>query len=253
MFDSGKIDVMGVGFNDVSFDEALATLVGWLDQDKPKTVFTPNPEFIMLARKDNDYKHIINNGDLVVADGVGVMLASKMSRNRRKLRYRVMGADLLLALFNKIKDSGHTVYFYGSAPGVAERARVNMVNDYPGLRVVGARNGYQTPAEQDEMAEEIKALKPDVLVVGIGTPKQEKWIDRWKNQLPCKIYLGVGGSLDVMAGTVKRAPSWVSKAGFEWLYRLIRQPSRIKRQIKLPVFMAMAVKERFIGNVKVKT
>jgi N-acetylglucosaminyldiphosphoundecaprenol N-acetyl-beta-D-mannosaminyltransferase len=196
----------------------------------------------MRARKDAAFQNILNAGDMVVPDGVGVVLASRLWPVRFK--ERVPGYDLLLAIFDRIKGTGRTVYFYGGAPGVAELAKAKMEAAYPGLNVAGARNGFIDEAEQEEMIAEICRLKPDILVVCTGFPRQEFWIDKNKNRLPCKLLIGAGGSLDGFSGTVKRAPVFFRKLGLEWLYRLMRQPSRFKRQLQLPLFMVMAVAER---------
>jgi N-acetylglucosaminyldiphosphoundecaprenol N-acetyl-beta-D-mannosaminyltransferase len=237
-----KINILGVNFSNVDSDEALERLLGFLDGNTARAVFTPNPEFVMLARKDTAFMAALNKADMNIPDGIGIVLASKLGKH--KFKSRVTGYDTVQAIFSKIKDTGKTVYFYGGAPGVADEAKARMEEAYPGLKIVGVRNGYIDEAGQDEMIEEIKRLKPDMLIVGMSFGKQEQWIMRRKEDLPCKLLMGLGGALDVMSGRVRRAPAFVGKIGFEWLYRLIKQPSRIKRQIKLPLFMLAAIGDR---------
>jgi N-acetylglucosaminyldiphosphoundecaprenol N-acetyl-beta-D-mannosaminyltransferase len=230
-----KTQILGVKIDAVSFDEAKRTVLSFLEEDRPHTVFTPNPEMVMLAGRDAAFLSILNNADLVVPDGIGVVLASK--RNKVKIKERVAGYDLIQAVFDGIKTSGKTVYFLGAAPGVAEKAAENMRRAYPGLQIIGVADGYFDAEKEILLLEEIRKKKPDILLVGMSMAKQEKWIDRHKNELPAKVLVGVGGSFDGMSGTVKRAPALFCKLGLEWFYRLVKQPARIKRQIYLPLFV----------------
>ena len=239
-----KISILGVFFSYVTFDETVDKLMDFLNGGEPRAIYTPNPEIIMIARKDAEFMRILSRADMVLPDGIGIVIASKFGAY--KFRERVTGCDTSLRIFEKIKDTDKTVYFYGGAPGVAEEARIKLQASYPGLKIIGARDGFQDEEAQNKMIEEIKRLKPDILLVGTGSPRQERWIDKHKNELPCKILMGVGGSFDVYSGKVRRAPDiWVNMR-LEWLYRLIKQPSRIKRQIQLPLFMLTVIKERFI-------
>ncbi len=230
-----KTDILGVGVDAVTFNEAVKIVLSFLNEDKPHTVFTPNPEMIMLACRDKEFKDILNGADLVVPDGIGVVYASKL--NKVKIKERVAGYDLTQALFDAIKETDFTVYFLGSAPGIAEVARDKLIEKYPGLKIIGINDGYFDSKKEKLIIKDIKEKKPDILLVGMSMAKQEKWIDRHKNRLPCKILIGVGGSFDGFSQRVKRAPVMFQKLGLEWLYRLIKQPSRLKRQIYLPVFV----------------
>lgn len=229
-----KVRVLDVGISFVNQWEALETLMKFLKEDKNHTVFTPNPEIVMSATKDSELKRILNEGDLVVPDGIGIVWASRYSE--KKLSERVAGYDLVQALFNKIKNKKHTVYFLGGKPGIAQEAKRVMERTHKNLKIIGVSDGYFDSKKEQAIIGEIKQLKPDILLVGLGVPRQEKWIDKHKD-LPVKISIGVGGSFDGMAGSFRRAPKFFIEHNIEWLYRLAKQPTRIRRQIKLPLFV----------------
>lgn len=229
-----KIDILGVLVDHVDMNEAFGRLQGWLSEDTPHAVFTPNSEIIMVAYKDAEFCNTLNSGDLIVADGIGVVYASKILK--APLPERVAGFDLASKLIESVKDGNHSLYFFGGKPGVAELAIKNLTEKYPALSVCGFSDGYFDEAKEKEIIHDIKTKKPDILFVCLGAPKQEKWIAEHKNELGAKILLGVGGSLDVWAGTVERAPEKYQKAGLEWFYRLMKQPSRFFRMMALPKF-----------------
>jgi len=229
-----KTDILGVGVDIVTMKEARQRIKGFLAEDKPHQIFTPNPEMIMLAHKDPAFKKILNEAEMVIPDGIGVVLASKL--NRHKIRERVPGCDLMEAMFGDIKDTDATVYFLGAAPGVAEAARKQMTKKYPGLKIVGVADGYFDTEKEKLILTELRQKKPDILLVGLSMGKQEKWIHAHKDELPVKVLCGIGGSLNIFSGTVKRAPAFFRKLGLEWFYRLLCQPWRLKRQLILPVF-----------------
>ncbi len=236
------VNVLGVNFNNVTHDEAVYMLLSFLREKKNHAVYTPNPEIVMEAAKDKTFMDILNKGDLVVPDGIGVVIASKFVKNR--LKERVAGFDLVQGLFDKIKNSGHTVYFFGGAPGVAEEAKKKMEKKHKGIKIIGVSDGYFDEKKERLIIDDIKNKKPDVLLVGLGAPKQEKWIFEHFNDLPVKICVGVGGSFDGMSGRVKRAPDVFIKLGLEWFYRLLKQPSRFFRMLKLPLFILAVIKCR---------
>ena len=242
---SQKIPIMGVPIDKVTMEEAANQVVGYLEGTGQHMVFTPNPEIIMEAQGDREMMHILKKADLVVADGIGVVLASKILRVPT-LPERVGGFDLMQTVLNKIKDKDIRVYFLGSKPGVAAEAAKNMKKKYPGIQIVGESDGYFTQEDEAGLINTIKDLKVNLLLVGLGAPRQEKWINQHIERLGVNVAVGVGGSLDVMAGVVKRAPKIYQKLGLEWFYRLITNPKRAKRMINLPIFgfkvMIMAIK-----------
>lgn len=244
---SEKVLIMDVPIHKVTMEEASNQVVEYLLGKDQHTVFTPNPEIIMEAQEDPELMRILKQADLVVADGIGVVLASKILKVKR-LPERVGGFDLMQQVLDKIKDKNIKVYFLGSKPGVAEAAAQNMRKKYPGIKIVGTRDGYFTKNDEQGIINEIKGLEVDLLMAGLGAPRQEKWIDKHIKELGIKVGVGVGGSLDVMAGTVKRAPQIYQKLGLEWFYRLITNPKRAKRMMNLPIFGIKVVFMRVFGR-----
>ena len=239
-----KTKVLNVPFDVVTNEQALKIAMDFLKKDKNHTIFTPNPEIVMEAQQDLSFMKILKEADLIIPDGIGVVMASKL--NKVKLKERVAGCDLVFSLFEEIKNKEYTVYIVGGRPGVAEQAKMRMEEKYKGIKIVGTHSGYFDEKEEKKIVDEIKEKKPHILLVGLSAPKQEKWIYRYKKEFPVKISMGVGGSIDVMAGTVKRAPKIYQKTGLEWLYRFASEPSRIKRMIRLPLFVIEVIKEKII-------
>ncbi|HPT75461.1 MAG TPA: WecB/TagA/CpsF family glycosyltransferase [Defluviitaleaceae bacterium] len=229
-----RINIMDVPIDVVTMDEVVLKLLEFLKSEQSHAVFTPNPEIIMEAQNNKDLMQALKRASLVVPDGIGVVLASKILEGPR-LPERVAGYDLVQNLFKSAAQTDYTFYFLGGQEGVAQKAAERMAEQYKGLKIVGSQHGYFK--DEKEIIKKIQDVKPDVLLVGLGAPKQEIFIDKYKDILPCKLCIGVGGSFDVMAGKVKRAPVIFQKLGLEWFYRLISQPSRIKRMIRLPIFM----------------
>lgn len=239
-----KIDVLGVLFDNVTRNQALEKLLLFLAKNEPHVVITANPEFVMEARKNNPFKKLINDAELVVADGIGIVIASRIMR--KALPERVAGCDLMFELFDHIKDTNYTAYFLGGAVGVTDIAKAKMERKYEGLKIIGTSNGYFDKEQEKIIVEEIKTLKPDILLVGLGFPRQELWIDKYKNELGVKILVGVGGSFDVMAEKVQRAPESFRNLGLEWFYRLLKEPKRIGRMMQLPLFMIVVIINQFV-------
>ncbi|GHV38333.1 acetylglucosaminyldiphosphoundecaprenol acetyl-beta-D-mannosaminyltransferase [Clostridia bacterium] len=241
-----RINVLGVGFDVVTFDKAVEKAKAFAKGEKPAVIYTPNPEMVMAARKDAEFLRVLNTADMVVPDGIGIVYASRILKP--SLPERVGGYDLTLKILEHAAKDGLRVYFFGSAPGVAESAAEKLKAKFAGLNIVGLHSGYFNNNEESRIIEDINAAGTDILLVGLGFPKQEKWIAENKEKLCAKVLIGVGGSLDGYAGTVKRAPNFFIKLNLEWFYRLVQQPSRIKRQIQLPLFMLAVIREKIRGT-----
>lgn len=237
-----RTHILGVPFDAVTMDEAVARVRDMLAAQKQHIICTPNPEIVMEATKDEKLMEILAEADMVVPDGIGVVWASRYSEIR--LRERVAGYDLTQRLMAELAREGHTFYFFGGAPGVASAAARAMMKKYPGLQVVGVHNGYFDEKEEERIIGDIKAKAPSILLVGLGAPKQEKWIFEHLMLTDARVAIGVGGSFDVMAGKVKRAPKLFQKLGLEWFYRLISQPTRWKRMLRLPLFAVTVLKTK---------
>lgn len=228
--------ILGVEFHILNEEGALARLIGFLGEDSSlKEVYTPNPEIVMLAQEDRELLDILNGADLVLADGIGIIIASKLKGLR--LKDRVTGVDTMERLLAYCNEDKRSIFIFGGKPGVAKLACDNIKKKYKFIEIAGYDHGYFKDEEEEKIIEKINASKPDVLFVCLGAPKQEKWISKNKDRLNCKIAMGVGGSVDVYAGLVKRAPLAFQKLGLEWFYRLIKEPWRIKRMLVLPKFL----------------
>lgn len=238
---SEKVDIHGVMIDNVTMDEALDKVMEMLKGQTPHKVFTPNSEIIMQSTRDPELKTILNNADLLVPDGAGVVLASRILK--KELKEKVSGIDLVKRILKNTEKRATSFFILGGKPGVAEKASVNIVSDYPKAKIKGFRNGYFDQSEEPDIIKQINDSKAEILLVGLGAPKQEKWIYRHADELNCKVLIGVGGSIDVFAGTAKLAPEFMRKAGLEWLYRLIKEPKRAKRMLDLPRFMLLTLKK----------
>ncbi len=228
-----KTDIFGVLFDNYTINEAIDKAIKSLDNDKPFIIATPNPEIVNLARNDKEYKQILNTSDIVTPDGIGIVYASKIVKGN--IKERAAGFDIVCGIIEELDKRAGSVFLFGSKPDVAETAAEKLKEKYNNLTISGCRNGYFD--DDSEIIKEIQESKPDLLLVCLGAPKQEKWIYKNKDLLNAKILVGAGGTLDVLAGNVKRAPEIYIKFGLEWFYRLIKEPKRIGRMIKLPVFL----------------
>lgn len=229
--------ILGINFDVVNEKEALNKLIDFINEDsKLKKVYTPNPEIVMLAQDDKDLYRILEEADLVLADGIGVIIASKIKG--LKLKDRVTGVDTMDKLLGYCGQNGKSIFIFGGKPGVAKVACQNIEKKYKGIKIAGYNHGYiKDKNEEDALIDKINDTKPDVLFVCLGAPRQEKWIDKNKDRLNCSIAMGVGGSVDVYAGVVKRAPVVFQNLGLEWFYRLVKEPWRFKRMLILPKFL----------------
>ncbi len=218
----------------VTINEAADRIIGFLYEDKLHSVFTPNSEIIMAAYRDESFRDILNASELLTADGIGVVYASRILK--KPISERAAGYDIACTVLDRIKATEHKLFLFGGKPGVAEKARDNLIKSYPGIKIAGLRNGYFKDEEDMEIVKEINDSGADIVFVCLGAPKQEKWIAKYRDVLQVRVAMGIGGSLDVFAGTALRAPEFYCKHGLEWLYRLKREPQRIGRMMDLPKF-----------------
>jgi len=232
------VEIVGITIDNVNMDEAAGLLEKYLDTDTCSMVFTPNSEILLESVKSRELETALNGGQLVIPDGIGVVIASKFYGT--PVKERVAGIDLMLRLMEIADSGGKSIYILGGKPGVAEEAAIRLTEKYGGLRIAGARDGYFEAEEEKKIINEINGSNADILLAALGAPKQEKFIYGNRNVLKVRIAMGVGGSIDILAGRAKRAPEFYRKAGLEWLYRLMKEPWRIGRMMRLPKFIAMA-------------
>ena len=235
-----RIDVLGVGFDNVTMAEAVDRACALLDQPGPHYVVTPNPEIVEVCRADGAAAAAVNGADLVLADGIGVIKGAAMLGT--PLKERTPGIEFAGHLMGKLAERGKSLYLLGAKPGVAELAAKRLTAQYPGLTIAGTRDGYFK--EDGPVAEEIRRSGADCVFVCLGAPKQEKWMAANGAATGAALLCGLGGSLDVFAGVVARAPKFWSDHGLEWFYRLCKEPRRIGRMMKLPLFLVYVRQER---------
>lgn len=236
-----RIEVMDVPFDNVTMDEALEAAGRLFQRETPAYVVTPNAEILYEAQFDEAIRGVLCQADLVLPDGAGVVLGAKILGT--PLKEKVAGIDFARGLMEKYRDK--TFFFLGSKPGVAEKAAEKMCQAYPGLKVVGTADGYFK--EDAEALAVVNDKHPDVLFVCLGFPKQEWFMWKHKKELQVGLMVGLGGSLDGFAGNVKRAPQWMIRFNLEWLYRLIQEPSRFGRMLRLPKFLGRVLLRRMKG------
>ena len=227
--------ILNVPFNGLTKRKALDTLMGFLQSNKNHLVVTPNPEAVMIAQRNANFLRILQSADLVLADGTGIRLVAKFKN--LPIPSRVPGCDITEAFL--IAAKGHTCYLLGAAPGVADTARRNLKQQ--GVNVIGARDGYFNTEEEKLVIAEIQELTPDILIIGMGMPRQEEWAATNLHKLPSKVTLCVGGTIDIIAENARRAPKILRRCGLEWLYRLFKNPSRARRMLDIPRFIWAAL------------
>lgn len=234
-----QVEILGVNVNSLTMAQAVEAVQQFIAEKKVALVATANAEMLMRSTQDEELKDILNQADLVVPDGAGTVWAA--GHLGKPMPERVAGFDLAQELMREAPARGDRIYFFGSAPGVADKAKSKAEELYPGIQVVGTRNGFFTEADEPGIIAEIKAARPDILLAALGVPKQEKWLKKHMQELQVPVSIGVGGTLDVMAGVMERAPLWMQKAKLEWLFRGLKQPSRAGRLLALPKFVLKVV------------
>lgn len=237
-------EILGVGFDYLTVEEAVAQAAGIIESGGGSYVVTPNPEIVWLCRKNLKLLEAIRNAELVLPDGIGIIRGARILK--RPLKEKVSGVDFGMTLIKYLAPRNGSVYLLGAKPGVAERAGKALERDYPGIRVVGTQNGYFE--SDDTVISAINEKRPDFLMVCMGAPRQELWMHQNRDKLQVGMMAGLGGVVDVLAGETARAPESWQKMELEWLYRLIKEPGRIRRQIRLPLFLLAVIGQRLKGG-----
>ncbi|MGP1489080.1 MAG: WecB/TagA/CpsF family glycosyltransferase [Peptoanaerobacter stomatis] len=238
-----KINILGVEVDRVDMKQATENCINAIENNKKLFIVTPNSEIIVNAGENKTLFNIIKSADMVVPDGIGLVIASKMMK--KPLKERVTGIDLMESLLKYCNEKGKSIFLLGAKHGIAQKAGEKIKEKYPNIRLAGTYHGYykgihsgaKGSEEEKEVIDMINKSKPDILFVAFGSPKQEYFIDAYKDIIDAKVFIGVGGSLDVYSGTIERAPKFYQEHGLEWLYRLSKEPQRITRMGALPVFL----------------
>ena len=238
-----KTDVLGVLYDNVTMQEALERGAALLEADAPAYCVTPNAEMAYEALHDETFRAVLNGASLVLPDGAGVVLGAKILKT--PLKQKVAGIEFAQNLLPILEENGKRLFLLGSKPGVADLAAEKMLQKHPKLCVCGTMDGYFK--DDSEAVARINAARADVVFVCLGAPKQEYFMQKHAPELNVRLMIGLGGTLDGIAGTVKRAPRWMIRLQLEWLYRLIKQPSRLGRMMRLPKFVFAAIKKRMKG------
>ena len=239
-----KTEVLGIAFDNLTREEAAREGARLLAEDRFHYVVTPNPEFILAAEKDAAFCRILNEADLVLPDGIGVVYSAKIMGT--PLQERVPGIEFAGDMLACLNEMGGRLFLLGAKPGVAEEAGRRILEQYPNILLCGTQDGYFK--DEEEVLLKVSAARPDLLFVCLGAPKQEKWMARWGKHTGARMAIGLGGCLDVFAGNVERAPESWQKLGLEWAYRLKKEPKRIGRMAKLPLVLVKAAGVRIKGK-----
>lgn len=238
------VPILGCKVARMTQKEALEWVRVMVEQGKPRHIVTANAEIIYKAYIEKDFQALINKADLLTADGIGVVIASRLLGN--PIPERVTGIALVENIFSLAEEKGWGLYFLGATQETVEKAVLNVLGKHPRLRIAGYQNGYFSQEESAKVVANIQEAKTNILLVALGVPKQEEFIQENLKSLQVPISIGVGGTFDVLAGKAKRAPEWMQRLGLEWLYRLFREPSRYKRMLALPKFVIAVLLDRII-------
>lgn len=242
------IKILDVNIDRLNMKEAVARVEELVFQpDKPALIVTPNSEMLAVAAENKELAGILNSADLAAPDGIGVVIASKILGE--PLAERVAGFDLISNLFKESSKTDFKFYFLGGKPGIVDQAVLNLKNNYPDLNIAGSHHGYLDKENQKKVIAEINSKEIDLLLVGMGFPLQEKFLDSNLKNLNVGAAVTVGGSFDVLAGEVNRAPIWMQKLGLEWFYRLLQEPSRFGRMLSLPKFIYLVIRSKYFTKV----
>lgn len=237
-----SIKILGVKIHQVTNESAYNKFLSLMEEPRLSMIVTPNTEIVMMAQQDAELKEILQEAELVIPDGIGLVYASKI--HQLGLTERVTGIDTMERMLKYCHNTKKSIYLFGGKPGVADKAAERINECYPNVQIKGIRDGYFKKEEEDKIINHINEVKPDILFVALGAPKQEKWVYANKKTLNVKVAMGVGGAFDVWAGVSKRAPKIFQDMHLEWFYRLLKEPSRVGRMMSLPKFMIKVLLSR---------
>jgi len=227
-----RVCILGVEIDSLTMDDAIVAFDALISRGTPAIVYSVNVDVCMKIQQDPELRRMFREAELVLVDGTPMMWAARLLGS--PLAGRVSGSDLVPAFCAAAAMKGYRVYFIGAAPGIAERAKQFLQDEHPGLRIVGTYApplGFDTDDYESAKAVDlVRAADPDVLFAAFGVPKQEKWLFRNRDALKVPVSMGIGSSLDYLAGRLRRAPRWMQVLGLEWTYRLVQEPGRLWRR-----------------------
>lgn len=240
---AARVEIAGVSIDPLTETEVLERVEGFVQGGECRKIITANPLMIMAAEKDPALRAAFDGADLVIPDSVGVQWAALLQGRRLS---KISGIDLMNTLCERAAAKGWSVFLLGAAPGVSETAAEILAERHRGLRVSGVHDGYFNRGNDGEVIERVAKTKPDLLFVALDTPFQDGWIHNNLHRFGAKVVMGVGGSFDVISGRLRRAPLWMRAAGLEWFFRLLQEPRRFSRMVRLPYFVLLS----FICSLK---
>ncbi len=245
---SESVSLLGVRVDRIAQQQAIAYIDQLVERTRKSSeplpcqqIVTVNTEFVMMAQQNSVFRQVINHAALVVADGIGIVWATRYLG--KPTPERVTGTDTLVELAKLCSLKGYRLYLLGAAPGIAEEAAARLQVLAPDLLIAGTYAGSPSSAQEDALIERIRVAQTDVLCVAYGAPAQELWIARNLARLPASVAMGVGGAYDFLSGRQLRAPVWMQRMGLEWLYRLYREPWRLRRMLAIPRFMLLVARK----------
>lgn len=235
-----KENILGISVSQLSYEDLKKNIIKDIKNNKKSFIVAINPEKILKARKDEKLKKLLNNATYEIPDGIGVIYASKLRKGN--IKSRITGIDSMEMLCKLSEEKEYKIFMYGAKKEIIKKAKENLEIKFQNIKIVGIIDGYEK--DNDKIINLINKSKADIVFVALGSPKQEYWITENMDKVNAKIFQGVGGSFDVFSGNIKRAPKWMQQIGLEWLYRLIKEPKRIFRQIKLFKFLWLVLIEK---------
>jgi N-acetylglucosaminyldiphosphoundecaprenol N-acetyl-beta-D-mannosaminyltransferase len=229
------------------FNDSMEELLKYIDDFKKVHVVSGNPEVLLNGLQNNMLlDNLTSENSIIIPDGISTVICSKIVG--MPVKEKIAGVELMDRLVKKCEKEGEGIYLLGATKETVDMCNINLRTKYRKLDILGSHDGYFEMDNCEEILEEIQKVNPKVLFVAMGCPRQEIFISKYMDRLPCSVFMGVGGSFDIIAGNIKRAPKWMINIGMEWLYRVAKEPFRIKRLSTIPKFITMVIREKYKGK-----